>query len=162
MAEHNFFGTPVLASNVIIPPDPKTVRVKFEWYGPSSKESCEEHDVNPSDAEAFAYFIADFIPDAMERPTGIGFALKAAKQAMPHKNLKLRTGNDIADIDRFDMPVRFLDGIKAAVKALHREGFRVVMEPDLLERCQRQDMESRGEDEWVKGSGVPAERLEQF
>jgi len=160
MAEHNFFGTPVMASNVIIPPDPMTVRLKFEWYGPSSKESCVEYGVEPSEAEAFAYFLADQIHGV--KPASIGFALLAAKQAMPHKKLEVRTGRELEQIDRFDMPVRFLDGIKAAVKSLHERGFRIVIEPDLLRRCQKQDMETRSEDEWVKASGVGDERLEQF
>jgi len=131
--DHSFYGTPVIASNLEIPLGTKTVRVVSQVMGP---DNPHEFGVSVHDCEVYVYFKSD-----MEEP--IGFALLAAAKKMPNKRMTLVSS--INKIDRFDMPMRFVDGIKGALEAFREQGWRIIVDYDLLDRIKNDEFTRKEE-----------------
>lgn len=120
MAEINFEGIPVMVTSLEMPPGMRVVTVKAELYGPNNPN---EFGVQERDREHYVYF-----ESLTSEP--IGFALLDAAKAMVAKRMVLQ--NPLETLYKFDMPARFISGVKAAMLSIHRSGFKIVSNSETL------------------------------
>jgi len=106
----------------------KRVKIFMEGMGPSNIDKFNREyqtDININQCEAYAVF------QSMNN-SDIEFALDAALKAMPGKRKQIATDKVFGHgvVNSFDMPMRFVAGMEAAIKILKEKGYEVYADLD--------------------------------
>lgn len=123
MPTKTFGGTPVTVTGLELPPK-RAVLFNVDLMGPGTASEQQEYQVKESDRELFVVITS-------LNASSIGFSLTAAKEAMPHKTIEVYTPLD--KLFRFDMPLRFIAGLKAVAKAVYNQGYEVYFTPSMAQ-----------------------------